>query len=152
MVRSLGDRILGVNTVISLLFGVRGLDTVGRFSVIVYKGANFCDFLFVFSGTKGSTVERKHLLPLFCFGFFVCFFFFCFFREDSFSEGSKPKLVCLPSEKESSSSFFFFFFFFFFREDSFSEGRQTKIGLHPFGKGVFFFYLFFFFFFFFFLF
>ena len=47
---------------------LRGLDILGRFSAILYKGDNFCDFLFTFPtyeapSEKGSTVNGKSLLP-----------------------------------------------------------------------------------------
>ena len=70
------------------LVSIRGLDSFGRFSLIFYKGENFCDFLFVFCSVssqvpflKGSTLKGKNLLPLGS-KFFP-------FRVDLFSEGSK---------------------------------------------------------------
>ena len=37
---------------VTVLYDLRGLDTLGRFSVIFYKDTTFFDFLFVFLGTK----------------------------------------------------------------------------------------------------
>ena len=46
--------------------GLKGLDTLGRFSVIVYRGDNFCDFLFAFIHTqqlrKGGLLKSKFFL------------------------------------------------------------------------------------------
>ena len=46
-----------------------GKDQLGRFTAILYKEDNFCDFLFAFLSTKpllkkGSTLNGKNLLPV----------------------------------------------------------------------------------------
>ena len=48
---------------------LKGCDTPGRLSPILYKGDNFCDILFIFSdkqfpSEKGSTLKGKNLLPM----------------------------------------------------------------------------------------
>ena len=58
--------------------GLKGLDTLGRCSPILFKGDNFCDFLFAFLNNKPflkkptlkgknrflrSTLKGKNLLP-----------------------------------------------------------------------------------------
>ena len=44
----------------SALLAVRGLDALGRFSAILFKGDNFYDFPFVFLNTK-SLLKRDLL-------------------------------------------------------------------------------------------
>ena len=47
---------------------LRRLGTIGRFTVILYKGGNFCDFLFAFLHTslllKGANSKRKEFSPV----------------------------------------------------------------------------------------
>ena len=41
----------------SAKIALEGLDTLGRFSFILYKGDNFCDFLFVFLHTNPANTQ-----------------------------------------------------------------------------------------------
>ena len=61
-----------------LLFKVS--DTLDCCSAILYKGDNFCAFLFAFLNTKpnGSTLKGKNLLPL-SFRIALLFFFIVVF-------------------------------------------------------------------------
>ena len=43
---------LGIRDNESRLYLLKGPDTLGRFSVVLYKGENFFDFLFAFPCTK----------------------------------------------------------------------------------------------------